>query len=389
MLLKQIDPSIEGQQDTRGYTYVRLKKALYGCVQSAKLWYDKLCEVLTDAGYTRNDYDQCLFNKKVDGEQVTIAFHVDDLLITSVNSKLIDQIQQHLEQNFESITVNRGNNHSYLAMNLEMTENGIELDMIAYVDKCIKDRTFSRKVASPATDDLFDLPSDSTPLAEEDSKHFHSDVAKLLYLAKRTRGEILTAVSHLSSRVLAPTEDDQRKLDRILNYLWSTKEKKMLLKKGGDVNIEVFIDASYGIHADGSSRTGMSIMMGGASIANWSSKQKLVTKSSTEAEIVGLSDGLTNALWMREMLLAQGYTLPPTVIHQDNEGVIKIIQKGRSPKHRTRHLNVRHFFARDREKSGDIKLMYKPTSEMVADLFTKPLNGWQFAELSRKISGHD
>jgi hypothetical protein len=50
---------------------------------------------------------------------------------------------------------------------------------------------------------------------------------------------------------------------------------------------------------------------------------------------------------------------------------------------------VRHFFARDREKSGDIKLMYKPTSEMVADLFTKPLNGWQFAELSRKISGHD
>jgi hypothetical protein len=314
---------------------------------------------------------------------------VDDLLITSVNPKLIDQIQQHLEQNFESITVNRGNNHSYLAMNLEMTENGIELDMIAYVDKCIKDRTFSRKVASPATDDLFDLPSDSTPLAEEDSKHFHSDVAKLLYLAKRTRGEILTAVSHLSSRVLAPTEDDQRKLDRILNYLWSTKEKKMLLKKGGDVNIEVFIDASYGIHADGSSRTGMSIMMGGASIANWSSKQKLVTKSSTEAEIVGLSDGLTNALWMREMLLAQGYTLPPTVIHQDNEGVIKIIQKGRSPKHRTRHLNVRHFFARDREKSGDIKLMYKPTSEMVADLFTKPLNGWQFAELSRKISGHD
>jgi len=134
MLLKQIDPSIEGQQDTRGYTYVRLKKALYGCVQSAKLWYDKLCEVLTDAGYTRNDYDQCLFNKKVDGEQVTIAFHVDDLLITSVNSKLIDQIQQHLEQNFESITVNRGNNHSYLAMNLAMTENGIELDMIAYVE---------------------------------------------------------------------------------------------------------------------------------------------------------------------------------------------------------------------------------------------------------------
>jgi hypothetical protein len=157
---------------------------------------------------------------------------------------------------------------------------------------------------------------------------------------------------------MAPTDDDQRKLDRIFTYLWSTKDEKMMFKSGGIIDMEVYIDASYGVHADGSSRTGMAVMMGGLAIANWSSKQKLVTKSSTEAEIVGLSDGLTNALWMREMLIAQGYTLPPTVIYQDNEGVIKIIRKGRSPKHRTRHLNVRHFFARDREESGEIKLVY-------------------------------
>jgi hypothetical protein len=60
---------------------------------------------------------------------------------------------------------------------------------------------------------------------------------------------------------------------------------------------------------------------------------------------VALSDGLTNAIWMREMVMAQGYKLNPTKIYEDNEGVIKIIKSGRSPKHRTSHLNVRHFFA--------------------------------------------
>ena len=98
-------------------------------------------------------------------------------------------------------------------------------------------------------------------------------------------------------------------------------------------------------------------MMAGVAIGCWSSKQKLVTKSSTEAEIVGLSDGLTNAIWMRELVMAQGYKLGPTSVFEDNLGVIKIMKSGRSPKHRTRHLNVRHFFARDREELGDIKIV--------------------------------
>jgi hypothetical protein len=274
-------------------------------------------------------------------------------------------------------------------MNLVVTDSGIQLDMIAYIEKCLKDREFGRKVGSPATEDLFEVPEDSKPLSVDDAKTFHSDVAKLLYLAKRTRGQILTAVSHLSERVMAPTEDDQEKLKRIFTYLASTKDEVLMFKSGGTVDMEVYIDASYGVHAYGSSRTGMVVMMAGLTIGNWSSKQKLVTKSSTEAEIVGLSDGLTNALWMREMLIDQGYALPATVVYQDNEGVIKIIKKGRSPKHRTRHLNVRHFFARDRENFGDIKLVYKKTSEMIADIHTKPLSGWQFKELSNRMTDND
>jgi hypothetical protein len=58
-----------------------------------------------------------------------------------------------------------------------------------------------------------------------------------------------------------------------------------------------YIDASFGVHADGTSRTGVVLMLAGAIVGAWSGKQKLVTKSSTEAEIVGLSDGLSHVLW--------------------------------------------------------------------------------------------
>ena len=94
----------------------------------------------------------------MNGEQVTIAFNVDDLLITSTNPALIDEIQEHLQANFEAITVNRSDKHSYLAINMLITDGGIELDMIAYIEKYIKDREFGRKVRSPATEDLFDVP---------------------------------------------------------------------------------------------------------------------------------------------------------------------------------------------------------------------------------------
>ena len=388
-LLSQVDPSVEQKKDEKGVVYVKLKKALYGCIQSAKLWYDKLCSVLEADGYEKNAYDQCLFNKTVNGVQSTIAFHVDDLLITCKDTSMVDDLEAMLKEKFANITANRGNKHSYLAMNVVVGDDGIKIDMSAYIRKCIEGRVLKNGVRSPATDDLFIVPEDGVPLTEEGKKDFHSDVAKLLYLAKRTRGQILTAVSHLSGMVKEPTEDDRDKLDRVFAYLANSVDQVLQFRSGGTVVQQVFIDASYGVHADGSSRTGMVIMMAGAAIGNWSSKQKLVTKSSTEAEIVALSDGLTNALWMREMLLAQGYKLGPTEIFEDNQGVIKIIKGGRSPKHRTRHLNVRHFFAKDREKMGDIVLIYKPTGEMIADIMTKPVTGILFDKLGNTLVGID
>jgi hypothetical protein len=101
--------------------------------------------------------------------------------------------------------------------------------------------------------------------------------------------------------VAKPTNDDQHKLDRVFNYLATTKDEVLHFHRGGNVEPEVYVDASFRVHADGSSRSGMIIMVAGVAIGCWSSKQKLVTKLSTEAEVFALSDGLTTrcstSLW--------------------------------------------------------------------------------------------
>ena len=132
----------------------------------------------------------------------------------------------------------------------------------------------------------------------------------------------------------------------------------------------------------------MVLMMANVGVGGWSGKQKLVTKSSTEAEVVGLSDGLTHVLWAREFLTAQGHNVSPVLTYQDNEGVLSLMKTGRANKHRTKHLNVRYFFAKDRVDAGEIKLKHLPTEHMIADLLTKPVVGETFRRLVKLLYGH-
>lgn len=172
-------------------------------LQSSLLWYKKLTSVLIAHGFVAIEYDPCVLNKTVSGHQITVCVHVDDLLVASANDCALEDFQKMLETNSENITARSGNQHSYLAMNIENTSDGITVDMRAYIDKPLDGRHITR-AKSPANADMFDVPDTSPKLSDAKRKTFHSDVARLVYLAKRTLVDILTAISHLSSRVIDP-----------------------------------------------------------------------------------------------------------------------------------------------------------------------------------------
>ena len=120
-------------------------------------------------------------------------------------------------------------------------------------------------------------------------------VAKLLYPSHRARPDIITAMSFLCTRVQAPTEEDQTKLRRLLGCLLKTKNRHLKLKPSGSFKVVAYIDASFAIHNDGKSHTGIVIFVGGVAVFCALHKQNCVCKSPTEAELVALSDNLVRA----------------------------------------------------------------------------------------------
>ena len=158
---------------------------------------------------------------------------------------------------------------------------------------------------------------------EEKSDIFHSVVAKLLYITKRARPDIETAVYYLCTCVSKSTEDDWGKLRRVLGFLQYTINDIRIIGTDDLHILFTWIDAAYGVHTeDMRSHTGGVMLMGTGAIHQRSTKQKLNVKSSTEAEIVVSSEYVPYNVWMRNFLEAQGYNLEENTLFQGIQSAI-------------------------------------------------------------------
>jgi histone deacetylase 1/2 len=316
-----------------------------------------------------------------------VVIYVDDLKFTCVNREIISATIAALEARFKSkLKVTKGSVHSYLGMRWDYSVRGkCAVTMSGYTRDLLADSGVHGAIGSPAADHLFTVRDTVAALDPAQKEEFHALVAKALYLAKRVRPDILLPIAFLSTRVQAPDLDDYSKLQRVLRYLNGTPELGIVLEGATGTVVEAYIDASYGVHADCRSHTGMVITLGGAPVDTKSTKQKINTKSSAEAELIALSDMCSRAIWCREFLIAQGYTVPPARVYQDNMSTIALAVKGAGSSDRTRHVSIRYFWMKDRVESGDIEVVYKPTQDMVADILTKPLHGETFKKLRKLL----
>jgi hypothetical protein len=255
----------------------------------------------------------------------------------------------------------------------------VAISMEGYVVDCLRMARSLGRATTPATLHLFEVDEDSPKLSSEDKTFFHSLVAKIYYLAKRVRPDLLTALSFLVTRTSAPTLQDYGKLERVLNYLASTKGLGIVLRPStGELELRSYVDASYAVHKDAKSHTGIVVTLGSGPVYVKSSRQTLVTKSSAESELVALSEGLTYVIWSREFLIGQGYKLGPGKIFQDNQATMAMAKRGATSSGKSRHVNIRFYFVKDRIASGEVELEYKRTTDMLADVLTKPLQGVDF-----------
>jgi hypothetical protein len=374
--------------------YVKLQKALYGCLRSALLFYEKLVGDLKSQGFELNPYDPCVANKLVKGSQFTLTWHVDDIKMSHKDPKEVTKVIEWLKSIYgDNMHVSRGLVHDYLGMTLDYTTKGeVKVTMVDYLKGVLGDfpEVISGTAPTPASEHLFDIRPDEerTLLNEEQARAFHHAVAQLLFASARSRKDIQTAVSFLTTRVKQPDEDDWNKLKRLLSYIRGTVYMPLILKADSLSIIKWWVDASYATHGDCRGHTGATMSLGRGSVIGISRKQKLNTKSSTECELVGVDDASPQMLWTRYFVEGQGYGVKASILNQDNLSAILLEKNGRaSSSKRTKHINVRYFFIKDRIASGEITVQHCPATEMLGDHFTKPLQGTMFRKFRAEIQG--
>ena len=317
-LLVRVDPTYAefiSTENGKTVIYTELSKALYGTLQAALLFWRNLSAFLIDeCGFEVNPYDWCVVNKDINGKQCTIGWHVDNLKISHVDGNIVEDIVKALDNKYGKetpITVHRGPIQEYLGMTIDYTAKGkVSFSMPQYIEDLLgqcPESIMKGTSSTPAANHLFQTNENAEQLGATDAVLYHHLVAKLLYLGKQTRPDLLTAISFLCTRIQSPDVDDFKKLGRCLRCLRDSKHLSLTLEVDDMTVIQWWVDASFATHPNCRSHTGATLSFGRGSVYSMSSKQKLNTRSSTEVELVGINDVLSMILWTRLFLEAQGY----------------------------------------------------------------------------------
>jgi hypothetical protein len=167
----------------------------------------------------------------------------------------------------------------------------------------------------------------------------------------------------------------------ILRYLYGSKDLKLTHKCIGKSSLQVYIDASYAIHEDAKSHTGSLVYSGKNLIHGTSNKQKVIAKSSTEAETNSVYGEMSTIESLRELHIELTNDNDPVLIKQDNMSAIHLMTKGDGLSNKSRHMRVRYYYIKEKVDENQLLIEYEPTESMIADLLTKPIYGARFMEL--------
>ena len=172
--------------------YMELLKVLYRTLWASRLFWEKLqAKLVNDWGSTPNQYDSCVVNKKVDGKQLTMAWHMDDLKVSHEKEEVLDEFIGMMEREFGQdapLSVSQGPVQEYLGMTLDFSKRGrVVVKMSNYVKNMLNDAPalIDGKAATPATAHLFKVNTENPILLGKDKKElFVHLVMQGLYLSQ-------------------------------------------------------------------------------------------------------------------------------------------------------------------------------------------------------------
>jgi hypothetical protein len=364
----------------------KLNKALYGLRESPRAWYDCFDVFLRKLDFRRSEYDYCLYFMKDGDDVIYLILFVDDLLICSRNKRKIQHIKGLLSNKFRMKDMGEVNN--YLGINIEYDyKKGImTLSQKNYIESLagkynIKD---SKLYNTPME---VNLKLEPVQESYEDTR-YRSLIGALLYISSGTRPDISYSVNYLSRFQNCHNVTHFKYALRILKYLYLSKDFKLIYNKDETSEIlDCFVDADWaGDNVDRKSTSGYVIRLFGNTIFWKSKKQSSVTKSSTFAEYVALSEAVSEIKIVRDLLKTFDVEISkPIKIYEDNSGALDIARHGNFTKN-SKYIEVHYHFVNECYANRIIDIVKVDSNNNMADIFTKSLCKDKFVKFREMLN---
>ena len=200
-----------------------------------------------------------------------------------------------------------------------------------------------------------------------------------------TRPDIAYAVSKCSRYMAKPNNSCINAVKRIFRYLRTTIDYE-LVYEGDSTTLKGFTDASWGDDKETRRSTSGYVFSLGSGAISWSSKrQRTISLSSCQAELIGQTQATKEAVWLRRLLkelnTSDGL---PTIIYGDNQAAIALAHNPEFHS-KSKHIEIQDFWCREMQREGHVDFKYVSTRDQVADGLTKPLPKPQFEAFCKAL----
>ena len=362
----------EGSTDyKRGLVWL-LRKAIYGLKDSPYLFHRTLVNYLKKYGYKQSKMDPCLMYRITKEEYTLLTLVVDDLLIATLEVKHADGLINQLKQYFK--VKDLGKPKYTVGMHIEYARKArkLTLNQRLYIETIAErfGQTNAKPTKSPADRGLKLTKDMGGPPC---GKEYRQLVGALVYCV-HTRPDVANIISELSRFLDCAQSVHYKAAIRVLRYLYTTRTKSLLFapKLSPGSELDGFADSTYNSTEESRARDGRLCRFNMCPVGWRSRIQSIITLSSCEAEYVALNECLKEIIWLRQLLKEIGYPQSTTTVFCDNQGTIALANNKMS-KQRTKHIRVRYHWNRDVIERKEVKLVYCPSADDIADMFTKNL----------------
>lgn len=350
---------------------------------------------MKDQLFDRSTKDPCVYVRDAQTDKaIYLLLYVDDMLIASGNKKVIRELKDRLNGEFEMKDMGPASRILGMDIRRDREKGTLELSQDTYIEKVL--RTFgmleTRSVLTP-TAAHFNLRS----LTEKEWKleapymenvPYASAVGSLMYAMVGSRPDLGFAVGFISRFISKPSREHWEAVKWVLKYLKGASKVNLTFRKHTRFIIEGYSDSDYSTDRDRRrSVTGYIFKVGGNTVSWKSCLQSVVALSTTEAEYMAIHEAAKEGLWLKGLCAELGFKQGSFHLHCDSQSAISL---ARNPVHheRTKHIDNKFHFIRDLIADGTTVLNKIHTSVNPADFLTKTVPGQKFQLCCELVNLH-